>query len=182
MSGQLTLNLSAKNKKILTGFIINNINNFIQYGKNNLIINTCKPMQNWRQLTRGNAIRSYKYKLIDNSIYTDMIKLNQFIDNLFSKLPTMNTKSLESLYLGNNILTINFQNKIKYLTFENLDINDAMVILNKLLFNIGNVNYSSPDYNNLIIADGNYEYAHNSVCPDDIVEAVRRKLLEKGIL
>jgi hypothetical protein len=100
MNGQLTLNLSAKNKKILTGFIINNINNFIQYGKNNLIINTCKPMQNWRQFIRGNAIRSYKYKLIDNSIYTDMIKLNQFIDNLFSKLPTMNTKTLESLYLS----------------------------------------------------------------------------------
>ena len=94
----------------------------------------------------------------------------------------MNTKALESLYLGENVLTINFQNKIKYLAFENLDINDAMVVLNKLLFNIGNVNYSSLDYNSLIIADGNYEYAHNSVCPDDIVETVRRKLLEKGIL
>ena len=57
-----------------------------------------------------------------------------------------------------------------------------MVILNKLLFNIGNVNYNSQNYNNIIITDGNYDYAHNSVCPDDIVDTVRRKLLEKGIL
>jgi hypothetical protein len=50
--GQLHLNLNAKNKKILTGFIINNINNNMQIGANNIIINTCKPMQNWRQNDR----------------------------------------------------------------------------------------------------------------------------------
>ena len=52
---QFCLNLTARNKKILAEFIINNINNNIQYGKQNIIVNTCKPMQNWRQSQRRNS-------------------------------------------------------------------------------------------------------------------------------
>ena len=181
--GQLTINLTSKNKKILTGFITNSINNNIQFGKHNLIINTCKPMQNWRQNLRGCAVRSYKYKLIDESIHIDIIKFNQFIDSIFLKLPTLNLDKVSKTYLGeNDILKFNFQNKIKCLQFEEIDNIDSINLLNVLLNSLGNVIYNTLNYTNLIVTDGNYEYAHSSGCPDEIVNSIRRNLLEKGIL
>jgi hypothetical protein len=180
---QLPINLTSKNKKILTGFIINNINNNIQVGTQNLIINTCKPMQNWRQYSRGNAVRSYKYKLIDESIYIDLIKFNQFVDSVFCKLPTLNLNKVSETYLGeNDILKFKFQNKIKCLQFETIDTIDTINILHTLLKSLGNVNYNTLSYNNLIVTDGNHEYAHGSVCSGDVVDIIRRNLLEKGIL
>jgi hypothetical protein len=181
--GQLYLNLNTKNKKILTGFIINNINNSIQYGKTNILVNTCKPMQNWRQEVRGNALRAYKYKFIDNSINVDIIKFNQFIDALFAKLPTLNLRTISQSYIGNNdVLKFNFQQNIYYLDLENLDSCDVLNILTKLLAHIGHVNYQTLNYNNLILTDGNYDYTHSSSCPDGIIEVVRHNLISKGII
>jgi len=179
---QFCLNLNSKNKKILTEFIINNINNNIQYGKQNIIINTCKPMQNWRQTLRGNALRSYKYKIIDDSIYVDMIKFNQFIDNLFEKIQHINLNKLLKGKTNNHDIQISLQNKVKFLEYENLDIFDVITILNKLLTNIGSVNYNTLNYNNIIVIDGNCEYIHNSVCPDETINIVHRNLIEKEIL
>ena len=181
--GQLHLNLTGKNKKILTGLILNNINDHIQYGKQNIIINTCKPMQNWRQSLRGNAVRAYKYKFIDNSISVDLIKFNQFVDDLFEKLPTLNVKKITNHLLSEDrLLSFNFQNKLKCIEVDNLDSNDLETVLNKLLIQLGSVNFNTINYNNIIIIDGNHEYAHGSSCPGDIEETVRRNLLEKGIL
>ena len=181
--GQLHLNLTGKNKKILTGLILNNINDHIQYGKQNIIINTCKPMQNWRQSLRGNAVRAYKYKFIDNSISVDLIKFNQFVDDLFEKLPTLNVKKITNHLLSEErLLSFNFQNKLKCIEVDNLDSNDLETVLNKLLIQLGSVNFNTINYNNIIIIDGNHEYAHGSSCPGDIEETVRRNLLEKGIL
>lgn len=179
---QFCLNLNSKNKKILTEFIINNINNNIQYGKQNIIVNTCKPMQNWRQHQRGNALRSYKYKIIDDSICVDMIKFNQFIDNLFNKIQHINLNKILKGKTDNHDIQLSLQNKVKFLEFENLDIVDVITILNKLLNNIGSVNYNTLNYNNIIVIDGNCEYIHNSVCPDETINIVRRNLIEKEIL
>ena len=41
------------------------INDAIQYGKTNVIVNTCKPMSNWRKTERNNAIRCFKYVVKD---------------------------------------------------------------------------------------------------------------------
>lgn len=179
---QFCLNLNTQNKKILAEFIINNINNNIQYGKQNIIVNTCKPMQNWRQQVRGNAFRSYKYKIIDDSIYVDMIKFNQFVDNIYKKIQHINLNKLLKGSSKTENIQISLQNKVKFLDFESIDTLDVITILNKLLNNIGSVNYNTLNYNNIIVIDGNCEYVHSSVCPDEIVETVRLNLLEKEIL
>lgn len=179
---QFCLNLSGKNKKILIEFIINNINNNIQYGKQNIIVNTCKPMQNWRQQQRGNALRSYKYKVIDESIYVDLIKFNQFVDKVFDKIQHINLNKLLKGTTNDKSIEISLDNKVKFLEFDNIDIIDIITILNKLLNSIGSVNYNTLNYNNIIVIDGNCDYIHNSVCPDEIVNTVRRNLIEKEIL
>jgi hypothetical protein len=182
-NNQLFLNLNTKNKKILTGFIINNINNNIQYGKTNILINTCKPMQNWRQEVRGNALRAYKYKFIDNSITVDIIKFNQFIDSLFNKLPKLNLRNISQAYLGeNDVLKFTFQQNLFCLDLENLDSCDAVNVLHKLLTHLGHIDCQTLNYNNLLLIDGNYDYAHSSSCPDGIIESVRHNLIKKGII
>jgi hypothetical protein len=183
-NGQLHLNMNTKNKKILAGFIINNINDHIQFGATNIIINTCKPMQNWRQDLRGNAIRSYKYKLIDNSIYIDNIKFNLFLDSIFNKLTNANLKNTSNYTVINNTeASIKIcQNNFKCVQFENIDVTDVTKTLKSLLINLGSVNCNALNYNNIIINDGNNEYVHCSTCRDDIVETIRLNLLEKGII
>ena len=111
-----------------------------------------------------------------------MIKFNQFIDNLFEKIQHIN---LNKLLKGNTIdqnIQISLQNKVKFLEFETLDIFDVITILNKLLSNIGSVNYNTLNYNNIVVIDGNCDYIHNSVCPDETIDIVRRNLIEKEIL
>ena len=177
--GKLCFNLNAKNKKIITGFIINNINDAIQYGKQNIIVDTCTPMQNWRQVERTKAVRSYKYCVGDESIYIDEIKLNQFLNKLFKRLPTLNTKLLKDSSIE-NFKVRSIQNRIKCIEFDELDVHDAFTILGRFLSNIGILTFDSLTYN--IIRDGNYVYEHNSSFPDNILQNVRLQLLQKGIL
>ena len=177
--GKLCFNLNAKNKKIITGFIINNINDAIQYGKQNIIVDTCTPMQNWRQVERTKAVRSYKYCVGDESIYIDEIKLNQFLNKLFKRLPILNTKLLKD-YSIENFKVRSIQNRIKCIEFDELDVHDAFTILGRFLSNIGILTFDSLTYN--IIRDGNYVYEHNSSFPDNILQNVRLQLLQKGIL
>lgn len=178
---QLYLNLNAKNRKILSGFIMNNINDNIQYGKQNIIINTCKPMQNWRQSEREKAVRSYKYKFIDESVSIDEIKFNQYLDTIFFKLPSLNLHKLSETYIGHNdISNLSFQNRVKCLTFNTLDIWDSYSILKFLLSNIGSLTFDTLNYN--ILIDGNYIYEHNSNFPNELINNVRLELLEKGII
>lgn len=179
--GQLYLNLNANTRKVLAGFIINNINDNIQYGKQNIIINTCKPMQNWRQIQRNKAVRSYKYKFIDESVCVDEIKLNQYLDTIYFKLPSLNLNKISENYIGfNDISKFTFQNNVKCLQFDTLDIWDTYSILKNLLSNVGSLTFDSLNYN--IIIDGNYVYVHNSSFPDEIKDNVRLELLGKGIL
>jgi hypothetical protein len=183
-NGQLHLNMNTKNKKILAGFIINNINNSIQFGATNIVINTCKPMQNWRQDLRGNAVRSYKYKFIDSSIYVDNIKFNQFLDTIFNKLDKLNLKNISQYTISETygVSAKIFQNNFQCIQFENIDVIDVTKTLKSLLVNLGSVTCNTLNYNNLIINDGNNDYTHCSICRDDIVESIRLNLLEKGII
>jgi hypothetical protein len=172
--GLLRLSLTGKTKKILTELIINNINNNLQFGATNIIINTCKPMQNWRQTIRGNAVRSYKCKLIDDSIKFDESQFNQFVDSIFKKIAKANVLNNTSSHYRN----VN----IKYIDSETIDITDIVFYLKHKLIYLGSVNYNTLNYNNIIITDGNCDYNHSLECPDEIGETIRRNLLEKGIL
>ena len=42
------LTINPRTKKLLEGFIINNVNNSIYYGKTNILVNSCEPYNNWR--------------------------------------------------------------------------------------------------------------------------------------
>ena len=178
---QLQINLNPKARKLITSLILNNISNQIHYGKMNIIVNTCKPMQNWRQYKRKAAIKSYKYVIQDESIAVDLIKLNQWLDKLYTKLPTINVKNFNTEFLNiTKLNNINTYNNIKYIEFNELDVWDAYRLLSDFLKYNGNLAFDKLNYN--IISDGNREYAHDSIFTDEIKENIRLQRIEKGII
>ena len=179
------INLNAKTKKLLVAIILNNINDAIQYGKTNVIVNTCKPMSNWRKTERSNAIRCFKYVVKDQSILIDKIKLNQFLENIFEKLPTYNIKKLKTaLSEEQNLININnleIGGKVQFIQLENVDVIDGFYILKRLFNNIGCLTFDSTIYN--LIDDGNCVYNHSlSNIPDDVKENIRLQFLQKGLI
>lgn len=178
---QLQINLNPRGRKLITSLIINNINNQLHYGKMNIIVNTCKPMQNWRQYKRKAAIKSYKYVIQDDSIAIDLIKLNQWLDKLYNKLPNINVKNFNTEYLNiSKLNNINTYNNIKFIEFNELDIWDAYKLLGDFLRYNGQLTFDKLNYN--IITDGNHEYIHDSNYTDEIKENIRLQLIEKGII
>lgn len=180
--GQMQINMTAESRKILISLILNNINNSINYGKTNIIINTCKPMQNWRQYERNSAIRSYRYVIQDESVAIDLIKFNQWMDKLYNKLPKLNIKNFSNEYLNNKILNnIDiYRQNILYIEFNELDVFDAYALLKEYLKYNGSLTFDDINYN--IIADGNREYFHDLIFPDYIKDSVRHQLNSKGII
>lgn len=178
---QLQINLNPKSRKIITSLILNNISSSLHYGKTNIIINTCKPMQNWRQSERKGAIRIYKYMIQDESIAIDIIKLNQWLDNLYKHLPTINVKNFNTEFLQTSILNnIDiYKNNIKYIEFNNVDVFDSYKLLESFLKHNGQLSFDLLNYN--IISDGNCEYSHNGNFTDEIKEDFHLQLLNKGI-
>ena len=133
---KLHLTLNAKTKKFLTSFIVDNINNSLHYGKINIVINTCKPMKNWRQVIRKAAVRNNKYCVIDDSLYIDELKLNSFADAIFQKLPKLdlNKVNKETQELGKEVLKLN--PNVNYLSFNDIDLYDANNLAKSLFINI----------------------------------------------
>ena len=107
VDNQFLINLNAKTKKLLTALILSNINDKIQYGKTNVLVNTCRPMNNWRKEERNNAIRCFKYVIKDESVMIDKIKLNQFLENIFEKLPTYDLNKIKSQPQIQSLININ---------------------------------------------------------------------------
>lgn len=182
---KIVIDINADSKKLLEGFIINNINNELYYNRLNIIINTCNPMKNWRQYERKKALRSNKCFVFDSSIYIDEVKLNNFLNSIFEKLPTKNSVLVKKINFKNyntisSNVSISLNDNIKFLEFNNIDIYDIDLILKHYLSNIGNLLTSESNY--IIIKDGNYGYSHKERIPSDIWEDVRLQLLEKGII
>lgn len=179
---QLEINLNPQCRKLLTSLILNNINNALHYGKTNIVINTCKPMQNWRQYNRGSAVRSYKYIIQDESIAFDIIKFNQWLDRLYKHLPKLNIKNFNTDFLQNSILNnIDiYKNNVKYIEFNDIDVFDAYKLLETYLKHSGQLSFDLLQYN--IISDGNHEYSHGGTFTDEIQEEFHLQLLNKGII
>jgi len=184
--GQIYLDFSKQQKDILTVFIIENLLHAWQYGKKNILFSSCKPMLNWRQSQRNTgAIKSYKYKLLDNSIYIDLIKLNQFLDTIFKKLQKINLSSLKY----NNILKFAdittfdiYKKNIIFLTFDNIDSHDVYILSQEVLKNIANCSYINASCN--ILRDGNDEYAHSSITNNKniLIDIIKQKFSDIHIL
>lgn len=183
-NGQIFIALSSKNKNLLTAFIIEHLLNSYEYGKTNIIINTCKPMLNWRQHERTNgAIKSYRYTLHDNSIYIDLIQLNKWLDSMFKKLPKLKIDSIKNDIILKDTYIKNFkfyQNKMHFIEFENIDISDCYLCCASMLSEIASVNFDNIQYN--ILQDGNHAYQRTKITRENIHDIIRLKLLEIGIL
>lgn len=179
---QLEIILNPQCRKLLTSLILNNINSALHYGKTNIIINTCKPMQNWRQYKRKSAVRSYRYIIQDESISVDIIKFNQWLDRLYKHLPSLNIKKFDTEFLQNSILNnIDiYKNNIKYIEFDNIDVYDAYKLLEEYLKYSGQLSFDLLNYN--ILLDGNHEYSHGGTFTDEIKEEFHLQLLNKGII
>ncbi len=180
-SDKLILNLNATNRKLLEGFIINNINNETHYGKHNILVNSCRPIDNWRNKSTKDNVPMIQVK--DRSILVDEIKLNNIAIKVFNMLPTL-TATFAKKVIGakSSIKTsITIQKDLKLLGFKNLDLNDSYYILNKLLSTFGFVNTDFINYN--IICDGNNEYYHNiTSIGDELFDEVRGELMKEGII
>lgn len=184
VNNKFQINLNSKTKKLLIALILSNINDNIQYGKTNVIVNTCRPMNNWRKEQRNNAIRCFKYVIKDQSVTIDKIKLNQFLENIFEKLPKYDIKKLNLEPQCKDLININnleIGGKVKFIQFEDVDIIDGFYILQKMFSQMGCLTFDSTTYN--LIDDGNCVYNHSlSNIPDDIKENIRLQFLEKGLL
>lgn len=183
-TNKIVIDINAESKKLLEGFIINNINNELYYNRVNIIVNTCNPMKNWRQYERKKALRTNKCFVHDESIYIDEVKLNNFSNSIFEKLPSkkavlVKRVNFKSTAISSNI-SIPLNNNIKFLEFNDVDYYDTSSILKHYLSNIGNLLTTEPNY--IIIKDGNYGYSHKERISDEIYENVRLQLLEKGII
>lgn len=181
---KIILNLNSKSKKLLEGFIINNINDALYYGKTNILINTCSPYNNWRNSLEVKKNKKEKCILIDDSIYVDEVYLNQFINEIFKKLPTLNaaftSRSYKSQFISTTYINISSQKNVKYLNFEEIDIYDSFSILNSILSNFGTILMDDSKYN--IIKDGNVEFRHNTSCESYIIDIVKNQLINQNIL
>lgn len=177
---KLILNLNATSKKLLEGFIINNINNETYYGKRNILINSCKPVNNWRNIDK--KVKSPRIVLNDESIYIDEIKLNNLADSIFKKLPTLTAVfSKKTSFKEVSNIQVSIQKELKLIEFEELDLSDSYVLLNRILSSFGVVNRDSSAYN--LINDGNNVYFHNvSEISDGLYQKVQYELMQKGII
>lgn len=179
---KLILSLNGNSKKLLEGFIINNINNETYYGKHNILVNTCKPQSNWRNFKKDIKLQRVVAK--DSSIFIDMVKLNSFVNDMFKKLPTLTAVfSKKNNYFGVSKSKVSIQKDLKLLEFKEIDQIDAYVLLTKILSSFGNVNKDSTNYN--IICDGNLKCYHendSTELSDYLFDKVRLTLIKEGII
>ena len=177
---RLVLNLNAPTRRLLEGFIVNNINNETYYGKHNILVNTCKPANNWRN--PGRRSDASRIMANDSSVCIDMIRLNSLADSVFRKLPSMAESFSAERRLANGAKApLSIQKDLKIVEFTELDLADSYVIMGKILAAFGFVNRDGVNYN--IIRDGNGEYFHDvGELDEGLYGKVRLELMKKGII
>jgi len=180
---KLVLNFNAECKRLLEGFIVNNINDSTYYGKNNILVFSCKPERNWRK--EKIAKKTNRITIIDDSVMIDELKLNSFIAKLFSNLPGLNatlakTDSWASWKGKCSKIKVSLYKNVKFIEFDEIDMQDSYFLLDKILSSFGMVSKDNFNYN--IIKDANNDYSHECKLEERLFEKVRTTLMEKGII
>lgn len=170
------INFDNKIKNIFESLLIGNINNNINYGKINIIVNTCNPKENWRNLEQNINNNSFKYIITDKTVHVDQLRFNVFLDNFFKKNEKLNLNN--NFY--NNSKKLQISKNIKFMSFESIDVYDIFIIIDSILSNFGIVNKDNFNYN--IINDGNHVFLHGSSFVDNLVDKVRLSLINKGVI
>ena len=179
---KLVLNFNAECRRLLEGFVINNINDSTYYGKTNILVYSCKPDANWRNEEK---LKSNRISIIDNSVLIDELKLNSFINTMFKKIPSMNAtlSKIDSWTSWKGKVTkikVSLQKNVKFIMLDETDMIDSYFILDKILSSFGIVNKDDLKYN--IIKDVNSCFSHECKVEDRLLEKVRSELIEKGVI
>jgi hypothetical protein len=105
------------------------------YGEVRILVNTCKPWDNWRKEIRGSAIRATKFNVVDQSILINNRKLETFLDQYWNRCQ--------------------IDPGIHYLSHSEVDAFDYEIVITKL---IGKSFVKLPNHRFLTISDSNSEY------------------------
>lgn len=124
--------------KVFSFYIKNFIKAEYQYGMQNIVLNTCRPSNNWRNSERGASIKACKYDVCDNSIIIDNVKLEKQLNKIFNSLK----RELKTFI---------------FIEFSNIDIIDSINFINYIM-STNRVSSPRPSYN--LLADANIEYNH----------------------
>jgi hypothetical protein len=157
---RLYLELNKTNKEILQFNILSTIRGEYYHGYKNMIINTCRPYDNWRKDKSGKAIKAVKYSLNDEMLYIDKQKLEYFLDSLWKKL----SKKLQYNYI--------------LLNNHRVDLIDMQHIVQEIV-GVELINSSSYYH---ILKDSNIEYVHTGNIPKYILDEVEIELRRNNLI
>ena len=159
--GNYFLDLDKKTQDILKFYIEDHLLSEYYFGKKNIVINTCRPFDNWRQKQRGSSIKAPKYSPSDTSILVNNQKLEYFLDKTFDNLK-------------------NCKKKFILISNKSLDTFDLTYIIEKI---IGiDCTYRQPNY--YILKDSNRdEYVHDdSSFPNSLINEVEITLRDNKLI
>ena len=163
VDGKMILNFTPDVQKKLHGLIVDTLNDETYYGKTNILIGACKPVDNWRTLIQKVEPGIFRVEIDENVVSVDMVKLNQFLDSVFSRLRS-NKEQLSR--------------KLIVYSHKMLDQYDALTCVNSILSQFGDVLYD-PQYSILnLILDGNHAFNHSESLRREIIDDVKGDLIQ----
>lgn len=162
---KLVLNFNSKIQNMLMEIIIDTIDSMLYFGKINILIGSCKPSENWRNFIQqvDSSPGSYRFSISDESLYIDEIKLHQFLDNAFTKIRSGKIAKTRKFHVYSN---------------KHLDQQDAFNSVNKICSQFGSVSYDPDSFSFHLILDGNHAYIHSVSLRREIIDEVRRDLIQ----
>lgn len=158
-SGVYYLDLKNTIKESFSFYIGSNIENEKVFGYKNILINTCRPFDNWRKKERGSGIKACKYNICDSSISIEKQKLEYFLDKEWKRLQI---KKKDFYYIEN----------------QNVDIFDLNMVLPQLL----SFNFKAKRSNYYIIEDVNRDYIHTKNIPNYLVSQIEMELRKNRLI
>lgn len=156
-----TIQIDNNFKKFIYFYIKNFINDKHSYGKQNIILNSCKPFENFRSNENDNKITQSKYNLVDKQFFNiDNSKLEVILDKVWDKLKNDG-----------------LMGKFIFISNKRVDIFDIISIMR---IYINNLSIDKCHY--FMLEDTNNEYLHYNNIDNDIITEVETELRRKEII
>lgn len=153
------INIDEFVKQTLELHILSLLKGEMFFGQKNILINTCRPCDNWRKKNRGKSIKACKYSITDKYIYIDKQKLEALLNKIWKNIP----KKVSNITLIDN---------------RELDILDLTIAIGKIL--AVNCSTKKPHYH--ILCDSNNEYIHDNIIPAYIITQLETNLRTKNLI
>lgn len=161
---QILINLDTPRiKKLLEYHTQENLKQRLRgYGEIKIVINTCRPWDNWRKELRGSAIKASKFTVTDSSLIINNRRLEIELDKIW--------RSTQLIF-----------NNVHFIEHPHLDSFDLDLLINARI----GANFISTNNNRfLTIQDSNQQYLRNlqDTIPDYLVSEVERSLVNLGLI